>query len=94
MQSLLDHGADPNATDHDGSTPLHGSSWREKQGYATPSMGTVEGTRLLIKHGGIIDAEDNEGMTPLQLALEHGRDDISSCLMEHGAIPIDFRTDE
>jgi hypothetical protein len=78
---------------YDGSTPLHASSWREKQGYATPSMGTVEGTRLLIKHGAIIDAEDNEGMTPLQLALEHGRDEISTCLMEHGAIPIDFRTD-
>jgi ankyrin repeat protein len=47
--------------------------------------GTVEGTRLLLKHGAIIDAEDNEGRTPLQLALEHGRDDIATCLKEHGA---------
>jgi ankyrin repeat protein len=89
---LLDQGADPNAQDYDGSTPLHDSSWREKQGYPT-SMGTVEGTRLLLKHGAVIDAEDNEGRTPLQLALDHGRDDIITCLLEHGAIPIDFQTD-
>jgi hypothetical protein len=31
--------------------------------------GTVEGTRLLLKHGAIIEAEDNEG-TPLQVALD------------------------
>jgi ankyrin repeat protein len=81
MQSLLDHGADPNARDNNGSTPLHYSSRLEK--YATG--GTVEGTRLLLKHGAIIDAEDNEGRTPLQLALEHGRHDMVTCLKEHGA---------
>ena len=84
IQALLDHGADPNARDNHNSTPLHHSSWWEKSGYGV-SMGTVEGTRLLLKHGAIIDAEDNEGRTPLQLALEHGRDEIASCLKEHGA---------
>ena len=48
--------------------------------------GTVECTRLLLKHGAIIDAEDNQGKTPLQLALEHGRDHIATCLKEHGAM--------
>ena len=84
MQVLLDHGADPNALDDDGSTPLHSSSWREKKGYV-PSIGTVEGTRLLLNHGAIIDAEDNEGRTPLQLALDHNRYDMATCLTEHGA---------
>jgi ankyrin repeat protein len=84
MQSLLDHGADPNAPDNGGSTPLHHSSWWEKEGYYT-TKGTVEGTRLLLKHGAIIDAKDNKGRTPLQLALEHGRHDIAKCLSEHGA---------
>jgi ankyrin repeat protein len=84
MQLLLDHGADPNARDDDGSTPLHQSSWWKEGNYAE-THGTVEGTRLLLKYGAIIDAEDNEGRTPLQLALEHRRNDIVACLKEHGA---------
>ena len=83
MQPLLDHGADPNARDDDGSTPLHYSSWCKK-GYRE-NTGTAEGTRLLLKYGAIIDVENYEGRTPLQLALEHGRQDIVACLSEHGA---------
>ena len=84
MQLLLDHGADPNVRDNNGSTPLHRSSWWGGFSFQL-GEGTVEGTRLLLKCGAIIDAEDNEGRTPLQLALEHGRDDIATCLKEHGA---------
>jgi ankyrin repeat protein len=83
MQVLLDHGANPNARDNDNATPLHYSSWWKKEN--TEREGTVAGTRLLLKHGAIIDAEDSEGRTPLRLALEHGRDDIATCLREHGA---------
>ena len=81
MQVLLDHGANPNARDDNNATPLHYSSW-----WRDYDHGTVEGTRLLLKHGAIIDAEDKEGKTPLQLALDHGRDDIATCLKEHGAM--------
>jgi ankyrin repeat protein len=84
MQVLLDHSADPNARDNNNSTPLHHSSRWELENW-TPHQGTVEGTHLLLKHGAIIDAEDNEGRTPLQLALDHGREDIATCLKEHGA---------
>jgi ankyrin repeat protein len=84
MQVLLDHGANPNARDNDNATPLHHSSWWGKEHTITRD-GTVEGTRLLLKHGAVINAEDNEGRTSLQLALEHGRDEIVTCLKEHGA---------
>ena len=84
MRVLLDHGADPNAQDNDCSTPLHYSSWWDNEDYATTG-GTVEGTRLLLERGAIMDVQDNEGKTPLQLALDHGRDDIVTCLKEHGA---------
>jgi ankyrin repeat protein len=84
MQVLLDRGADPNARDNGNSTPLHHSSWWKAEGYAS-RQGSVEGAGLLLKHGAIIDAEDNEGRTPLQLALDHGREDMATCLKEHGA---------
>jgi uncharacterized protein len=83
MQLLLDHSANPNARDDDGCTPLHNSSWCQK-GDLDPTWGSVESTRLLLKYGAIIDSKDNEGRTPLQLALEHGRQDIATCLREHG----------
>ena len=89
MQVLLDHGADPNARDNKNSTPLHHSSWSPtwwQIGIHAPHRGTVEGTRLLLQHGAIIDAKDNGGRTSLQLALEHGREDIAICLREHGAM--------
>lgn len=73
-QLLLGHGANLDARDSDGYTPLHCSS----------RWGSVEGTRLLLKYGTIIVAEDNEGRTPLQLSLRHGRQDIAVCLKEHG----------
>ena len=85
MQLLLDHGADPNTRDYDNSIPFHHSSWWDKGRIYVLRRGTVEGTPLLLKHGAIIDAEDNEGRTPLQLGLEHGRHDIAACLLEHGA---------
>ena len=86
MQVLLGHGANPNARDNHNLTPLHCLScqWSQYEEFMSRS-GTVEGARLLLKHGAIIDAEDNDGRTPLQLALEHKRHDIATCLKEHGA---------
>ena len=117
---LTEHNADINIRNHFGMSPLHvaanrttstnrnhvntNSSW-EKPGYGT-TKGTVEGTRLLLKHGAIQDAEDNEGMTPLLLALKHGCHDTATCLkdgeMEHphifgrsdgyiGSLPVYYR---
>ena len=80
MQILLDRGANPNARDNGGSTPLHSLA----KGY--PGTSTFEMTHLLLKYGAIIDSEDNEGRTPLQLALEYDRQDIETCLREHGAM--------
>lgn len=86
MQLLLDKGANPNARDKNDSTPLHHSSWWKRAKNYPATQGTVEGTRLLLKHGALVDAKDNEGRTPMQLALEHGHNDIVTCLSGHSAM--------
>ena len=84
VQLLINHGADVNSRDNAGSTPLHHSSCRQKS-LSTTVYGTTECAHLLLKHGADIDAKDNEGRTPLQLAFDHGRDEMARLLLEHGA---------
>ena len=84
LQILLDYGSDPNIRDNAGLTALHHSSCWQVKDYI-PRWGTVEATHLLLEHGAEIDAEDNKGRTPLQLALMYGRDEMARVLSEHGA---------
>ena len=91
---LLDHGADVNARDEDGSTRLHQSSFRIP-GPSDPGWGSAEGTHLLLEHGAKIDAENNKGETPSLVALGaeyHGMGELLwglgtmlTCLIMDGA---------
>lgn len=83
-QLLLDRGADPNARDDGGCTPLHYSSWWEEESF-DPCHGTVEGSRLLLDYGADINAENNEGKTPLGVALDAGRHEMVDFLSSLGA---------
>jgi ankyrin repeat protein len=83
MQLLVNHGSDVNTRDNEGSTPLHHSSYRLWKSIGVYYMGTVKSTRLLLKHGADISAKDKKGRTALQVALEHGRDEIARVLREH-----------
>jgi len=86
MGLLLDRGADVDARDYYGRTPLHYSSFRP-EGLSTGlnTNGTVEGSRLLLEHGADIQAKDNEGKTALQVSLERNRHKMAEFLLGMGA---------
>jgi len=70
---LLDSGADPNARNDDGITPLHLAAY--------PEM-----VRLLVRRGAEIDVRSNDGSTPLiVLAAEAEGGDVMEALLRLGA---------
>ena len=75
---LIEYGADVNAKNAYGSTPLHCAS----KGHHC-EVGSV--LRLLLKHGGDVNARDNIGFTPLHEASYRGAMGIVPILLMHGA---------
>jgi Ankyrin repeats (3 copies)/Domain of unknown function (DUF6438) len=72
---LLAAGADPNAVDFEGATPLM---------YAA-EVGTVELLRALLATGADVNAQDAEGRTALMYASDHCYTDSVRLLVETGA---------
>jgi ankyrin repeat protein len=75
ITTLLKAGADINAKDRDGYTPLH---------YATVD-GHVDVVTLLLEHGAHVDEVNGEDETPLYLAVQSGCTDVVTLLLKHGA---------
>ncbi|PKS11382.1 hypothetical protein jhhlp_003145 [Lomentospora prolificans] len=76
LQRLLEAGAQVDAKDNDGSTPLHLAS---RNGYDTI-------VQQLLKAGAQVDAKRKfGGSTPLHLASRHGHDTIVQQLLKAGA---------
>ena len=72
-QYLIDRGADVNARNDVGITPLHIAAW--------PEMAD-----LLLKNGANIDARSDDGETPLMVQLsEPDSEDVVELLVERGA---------
>lgn len=75
---LIDFGADVNARNRYGTTPLIAMP-------ATSSVGRLSVTRLLLNAGANLNACDNDGMTALHMACDDDDDKWAKLLLERGA---------
>ncbi|KAI0599190.1 ankyrin [Biscogniauxia sp. FL1348] len=78
VQVLLENGADPNPPGYELS-PLHASARLEHEEQAT------EITKLLLQHGADLESRDNNGLTPLIVAVRTDHCNIVDELIRSGA---------
>ena len=79
---LLEHGANIDARNKEGHTPLHRGLVRLGDGAGAHYFDTM---RLLLEHGADVDALDDAQSTPLHMASEYGSAKATRLLLEHGA---------
>jgi ankyrin repeat protein len=78
MQILIKSGANLNATNINGFTPLHFA-------IQTHAINIIDIVQLLIDNGANINAKTNEGLTPLHLAAKLGYFQSATILRQSGA---------
>jgi len=75
VRTLIQQGANIEARDNDGWTPL----------FTAAQYGHDQVVRTLIEHGANVEAHDDGGWTPLFHAAVYGRDEVGRTLLNAGA---------
>ena len=68
VEKMLERGADPNSTDHEGNTPLHQVIKVFSKNIARSGL-FIE---MLVKYGARTDLKNNDMWAPLHLAVKSG----------------------
>ncbi len=86
--ALLDAKADPNVKDQQGRSLLllAVADW-DQPGHQWSPQTRREMVKLLLAHGGEVDARDHEGKTPLNYAVENRNTEIAAILLDANASP-------
>ena len=86
VEAMLANGADVNARDENGRTPLHALGGIVRGGHPYPSQIDAKGiAELLIATGADINAKDKDGNTPLHAAASGGEKSVVELLLAKGA---------
>src|SRR5690606_37733112 len=89
MRLLLEHGADPNISTHEGTTPLMvaaGVTWAFSETYDEGADALLEAVKLTHALGNDINAVNSMGLRAIHGAANRGSDAIISYLAENGAL--------
>jgi ankyrin repeat protein len=100
VELLIANGADVNAKNNDGQTPVAIASNRNRKDivellvekgavpssiHAVARFGILAGVKALLEQGLDVNAQDDEGLTPLHCAVQGGHKEIAELLIANGA---------
>jgi len=83
---LILHGADVNAINVRGDTPMHLAVWEnQRMNSVVGPRSTKDAVELLLNHGAKINAQNNNGDTPLHIAVRNNHISLVELLLSRNA---------